>query len=169
MKRLIALVLVGAMSLALFGCGKKDTGRNKDRDEDDSPKATAEEVVEEETAEDVGINFSQKGGKVVFKVSADIELTEYAWMGFVPGTKGYTDEGEADENDVLYAYISNDERKASEDYIFEFIDDQIEALDDGKYVIVLCDDDDEGRVVLYIPAVLEGSKVTCDFDKIVIN
>ena len=35
MKRLLALVLVGAMSLALFGCGKKDSGSGKNRDEDD--------------------------------------------------------------------------------------------------------------------------------------
>lgn len=167
MKRLMALVLVGAMSLALFGCGKKDTGRNKDRDEDDSPKATAEEVSDTNYL-DVGVGFRQRGGKVVFIVKSDLELSESAWLGFIPGTKGYKDEGEADEYDVLYAYYNSD-REASEDYIFEFQDDQIEALDDGKYTIVLCDDDDEGRVVLYMPAVIEGSTVTCDFVKVVIN
>ena len=68
-----------------------------------------------------------------------------------------------------YTYIENPEKKDSEDYIFHFDNDTINALDDGDYIIVLCDDDDNGKVILYIPAVIKGSKVTCDFDKIVIN
>ena len=169
MKRLLALVLVGVMSLELFGCGKKDSGSGKNRDEDDKPKATTEEVEDDEYGDDSGIGFSQKGEKTAFSVSADIELTQGAWMGFIPGTKGYKDEEEADEYDVLYTYIENPEKKDSEDYIFQFDNDSINALDDGDYIIVLCDDDDNGKVILYIPAVIKGSKVTCDFDKIVIN
>ena len=44
MKRVVALIIACAMSLALFGCGKKDSGSGKNRDEDDKPKATTEEV-----------------------------------------------------------------------------------------------------------------------------
>ncbi len=84
MKRLLALVLVGAMSLALFGCGKKDSGSGKNRDEDDKPKATTEEVEEDESGDDAGIGYSQKGEKTAFSVSADIELTQGAWLGFIP-------------------------------------------------------------------------------------
>ena len=45
------------------------------------------------------------------------------------------------------------------------------GLDDGDYILVLCDSDDEavGKVLLYIPCKLSGSKVTLDYDKIVIN
>ena len=169
MKKLVALFIVCAMSLALFGCGKKDNGSGKVRDEDDKPKATTEKVEDDEYGDDSGIGFSQKGGKTAFSVSSDIELTQAAWLGFIPGTKGYKDEEEADEYDVLYAYIENPEKKASEDYVFQFDNESIDALDDGDYIIVLCDDDDLGNVVLYFPAVLEGSKVTCNLDKIVIN
>ena len=169
MKRLLALVLVGAMSLALFGCGKKDSGSGNDRGGDnDKPKATTEEVVDE-GGEDEDVGFSQKGGKVVFTVDADVELTENAWMGFIPGNKGYKKEADADEYDVLYAYIENAEKKASEDYIFQFENDQINGLDDGDYIVVLCDDDNEGNVILYFPAEINGEKVTCNFDKLVVN
>lgn len=169
MKRLIALVLVGAMSLALFGCGKKDTGRNKDRDEDDSPKATAEDVVEDNN-EDAGVKVSKKNGEIVFAVDPGFALTEYAWLGFCPGTKGYTNEADADAAQALYSYIVNDGgHQDGDEYIFSVSEDQIGGLDDGKYVIVLCDDDNDGKVILYIPAEIEGTKLTCDFDNIVIN
>ena len=155
------------MSIALFGCGKKDSGSGKVRDDDDKPKATA--AAAEDTADDAGVGFKQTGGKVVFTVDKDIELTQNAWLGFLPGTKGYKNEEDADEYDVLYAYIENPEKKASEDFLFQFDNESVDALDDGDYIIVLCDDDDGGKVMLYFPAVLNGSNVKCDFDKIVIN
>lgn len=168
MKRLIAMVVVCALSVALFGCGKKDSGSAEVRDDNsDKPKATAAEA--EEASDDTGIEFKQSGGKIVFKVDPDVELTQNAWLGFCPGTKGYVKEIDADEVDVVYAYIENDERKASDDYEFKFENELIEGLEDGDYTVVLCDDDDEGKVVLYFPAVVSGSKVSCDFNKIVIN
>ena len=35
--------------------------------------------------------------------------------------------------------------------------------------MVLCDNDDEGKVILYIPAVIKGNTVTVAFDKVVVN
>lgn len=168
MKRLAALVIVCAMSLALFGCGKKDSGSAKVRDEEDKPKATAA-AEEEETSDDAGVEFKQKGDKIVFSVDSGIKLTQDAWLGFCPGTKGYVDEVDADDYDVLYSYICNDERKASDKYLFEFDKEWVEGLEDGKYIIVLCDSDNEGKVLLYFPATISGSKVDCDFDKTVVN
>ena len=171
MKRILALLVICSMSAALFGCSKAGNGSGGDSGNGgDEPKATT--VADNGGAdEDTGVDFSQKGGKVEFKVDSSIILNEMAWLGFCPGTKGYKKEADADEVDVLYAYIENDERKASEDYIFQFDDYLIEGLEDGNYIVVLCDDDDEtiGKVVLYFPAVIEGSKVTCDFSKVTVN
>ena len=169
MKKVIALIIVCAMSLALFGCGKKEEKKGGG----DSTKATtqaADKGGDEESGDD-SVQFSQKGGQTVFTVDAGLDLKQDAWLGFCPGTKGFVKEADADEVDVLYAYTANGDKKSSEDYLFEFGDDQIDGLEDGDYILVLCDSDDEavGKVLLYIPCKLSGSKVTLDYDKIVIN
>lgn len=170
MKKVIALIVVCAMSFALFGCGKKDDNKGGG----DSTKATTQAAgkeSDEAASGDDSVQFSQTGGKTVFTVDAGLDLKQDAWLGFCPGTKGFEKEADADEVDVLYAYIENGDKKSSEDFLFEFGDDQIEALDDGDYILVLCDSDDEavGKVLLYIPCKLSGSKVTLDYAKIVIN
>ena len=169
MKKVIALIVVCAMSFALFGCGKKDDKK----DGGDSTKATtqAADKGSDDASGSNDVQFSQKGGQTVFTVDAGLDLKQDAWLGFCPGTKGFVKEADADEVDVLYAYIANGDKKSSDDYLFEFGDDQIDGLQDGDYILVLCDSDDEavGKVLLYIPCKLSGSKVTLDYDKIVIN
>ena len=169
MKKVIALIVVCAMSFALFGCGKKDDKK----DGGDSTKATtqAADKGSNDASGSNDVQFSQKGGQTVFTVDAGLDLKQDAWLGFCPGTKGFVKEADADEVDVLYAYIANGDKKSSDDYLFEFGDDQIDGLEDGDYILVLCDSDDEavGKVLLYIPCKLSGSKVTLDYDKIVIN
>ena len=169
MKKVIALIVVCAMSFALFGCGKKDDKKGGG----DSTKATtqAADKGSDDASGSNDVQFSQKGGQTVFTVDAGLDLKQDAWLGFCPGTKGFVKEADADEVDVLYAYIENGDKKSSDDYLFEFGDDQIDGLEDGDYILVLCDSDDEavGKVLLYIPCKLSGSKVTLDYDKIVIN
>ena len=169
MKKIVALILVCAMSFALFGCGKKDDKK----DGGDSTKATtqAADKGSDDASGSNDVQFSQKGGQTVFTVDAGLDLKQDAWLGFCPGTKGFVKEADADEVDVLYAYIANGDKKSSDDYLIEFGDDQIDGLEDGDYILVLCDSDDEavGKVLLYIPCKLSGSKVTLDCDKIVIN
>ena len=68
MKKVIALIVVCAMSFALFGCGKKDDKKGGG----DSTKATtqaADKGGDEESGDD-SVQFSQKGGKTVFTVDA---------------------------------------------------------------------------------------------------
>ena len=169
MKKVIALIVVCAMSFALFGCGKKEEKKGGG----DSTKAAtqAADKGSDDASGSNDVQFSQKGGRTVFTVDAGLALKQDAWLGFCPGTKGFVKEADADEVDVLYAYIENGDKKSSDDFLFEFGDDQIEALDDGDYILVLCDSDDEevGKVLLYIPCKLSGTKVTLDYDKIVIN
>ena len=169
MKKVVALLMVCALSLALFGCGKATGNKGGD----DTTKAAAHPADDGDStpagADDV--KFSQKGDKTVFTVDSGIALQQDAWLGFCPGTKGFVKEMDADEVDVLYAYTTEDENNNGGDYIFEFDNDSIDALDDGDYILVLCDSDDEnvGKVVLYIPAKLDGSKVTLNYDKLVVN
>ena len=169
MKKVVALLMVCALSLALFGCGKATGNKGGD----DTTKAAAQPADDGDStsagADDV--KFSQKGDKTVFTVDSGIALQQDAWLGFCPGTKGFVKEMDADEFDVLYAYTTEDENNNGGDYIFEFDNDSIDALDDGDYILVLCDSDDEnvGKVVLYIPAKLDGAKVTLNYDKLVVN
>ena len=169
MKKIIALIIVGAMSMALFGCGKKDDNKGGGAASTSASKAvTVDDIA---TVEERGVEFARKGDQTVFKVDSSVELMQDAWLGFCPGTKGFTKEVDADEVDVLYAYIANGDKRDSEDYLFEFDNDQFEGLEDGDYVMVLCDSDDEnvGKVLLYIPAKISGDKVTLEYDKVVFN
>ena len=168
MKKAIALVIVCAMSFAVFGCSKKD--ENNGGGTPDATTKAADAGNREETDLD-NVTFTQKDGKTTFSANSELLLKEDAWLGFCPGTKGFVKEEEADEVDVLYAYIENTERKDGEDYLFSFVNDLIDGLEDGDYVMVLCDSDDAavGKVLLYIPAKISGSNVTLDYDKIVVN
>lgn len=173
MKKLCALVLTAAMLLSFAACAKKDTSKDTKATEAEQSQAAADDKDNGDAgkAADAGVEFAQKGGKIVFTVDSKLALLQDAWLGFCPGTKGFTKEGDADEVDVLYAYIANGDKADGDNYLFEFENDQIDGLDDGDYVMVLCDSDDEsvGKVLLYIPAKISGSNVTLDYDKIVVN
>lgn len=173
MKRIIALAVVCAMSLMLFGCGKKGgsgSGSN-DQNKPGQTEAAADEGKDDGkgAASDAGIGVSRKDDMTVFKVDHNVNLTQNAWLGFCPGTKGYVEEEDADEYDVIYVYICNEDYQPGDDYIFEFGDEWIGGLEDGDYVGVLCDDDNDGKVMLYFPAVIKDGKLKCDLDKIVVN
>ena len=156
MKKVLALILVCTLALAVFGCGKKENNGGSGQN---SASGNNE----------AGLAFSSEGEVISFKVASRIKLTQDAWLGFLPGKVKYKEEAEADEYDVLYAYICNDDKKESDDYRFDFEVHLIDGLEDGDYTVVLCDSDSDGKVVLYFPAVIKGSKVTPDFDKITMN
>ena len=169
MKKVIALVMVCAMSIALFGCGKKDAG--KGGGETTKAAAQAADKSGGDSAAASKVKFAPKGEKLAFTVDNGFALKQDAWLGFCPGTKGFVNEVDADEVDVLYVYQTEEEgRKESDPYLFEFDKSSIEALEDGDYILVLCDtDEDTGKVLVYIPAKISGSTVTLDYDKAVFN
>ena len=167
MKKLIAATMAFAMILSLSACGKKSGGGNSG-----TPATSAAAQTNAPDADATkydNVTFQKKDGKYIFTVNKEVLLTQDAWLGFCPGTKGYVNEVDADEVDVLYSYIANGDRQDSDDYLFEFDENQIGGLEDGDYVMVLCDNDDEGKVILYIPAVIKGNTVTLAFDKVVVN
>ena len=167
MKKLLAVTMACAMILSLSACGKKSGGSNETK----APAAvtTQANAADSDQTKYDNVTFQKKDNKIIFTVNKEVKLTQGAWLGFCPGTKGYVNEVDADEVDVLYSYISNGDRSDSDDFMFEFDEDQIGGLEDGDYVMVLCDDDDEGKVILYMPAVISGKTVTVAFDKVVVN
>ena len=165
--------MVCAMSVALFGCGKKDTNKGGG----ETTKAAAQ-ATEKAGGNSGGVasaaskfKFAVQGEKLAFTVDNGFALKQDAWLGFCPGTKGFVNEVDADEVDVLYAYQTEEEgRKETDPYLFEFDVSSIEALEDGDYILVLCDtDEDTGKVLVYIPAKISGTTVTLDYDKAVFN
>ena len=166
MKKIIALTMAVALSLTLFGCGKKNGGSNATQA---ATTAAQGKTGDGDYTKYDNVTFQKKENKLVFTVNGEVKLKQGAWLGFCPGTKGYVNEVDADEVDVLYSYICNENHQDGEDFIFEFDEDSIGALEDGDYVMVLCDDDDEGKVILYVPAVIKGKTVTVDFEKVVVN
>jgi hypothetical protein len=169
MKKVIALIMVCVLSLTLFGCGKKDAG--KGGGETTKAAAQAADKSGGDSAAASKVKFAPKGEKLAFTVDNGFALKQDAWLGFCPGTKGYVNEVDADEVDVLFAYQTEEEgRKESDPYLFEFDKSSIEALEDGDYILVLCDtDEDTGKVLVYIPAKISGTTVTLDYDKAVFN
>ena len=166
MKKAVALVVLCAMALSLFGCAKKDADSGKSGRDGDKQKT--EDVQDDAYSEESVVGFSSKGGTIVFNVDGGFDLYEDAWLGFCTGTKGFKDEVDADEYDVAYTYFDAEKSTASK-YVFEFEKDYVGSLEDGNYIVVLCDSDDEGKVILYFPAVKNGDDIKCDFDKITIN
>lgn len=170
MKKLSALVLVAVMLLSFVACGKKDTPKDPKATEANQTQVTEDSndtAKAPESVADIGVTVTHKDGKTIFTVDQSLGIKNDAWVGFCPGTKGYVNETDADANQVAYAYLGYDE--VEDTYNFEFDDETISGLGDGDYVVVVCDSDAEGKVILYIPAVIQKSNVTCDFSKTVIN
>ncbi|MBO4927450.1 MAG: hypothetical protein J5379_04280 [Clostridiales bacterium] len=181
-RRISAAIVAMACILAVGGCSKKseDTKKSKDKDkkEDVSKDKDKDEEKADKTEDEGGgdaqeetyAEFGVSGEYIVFSVIPDFELQQDAWMGIVPAGKDYKKEVDADEVDVLYVYPSNMDKKASEKYRFEFYDEDVEGLDDGKYSMVLCNtDEDSGKVLLQFPIEIKGKEIIPDFSKITVN
>ena len=168
MKKLTVIVLALAMSFAVIGCSKGGDGGNGNGNGNAGPAVTAADDNGGDK-EDSKVGMSTSGDFVVFKVKSDIKLDENAWLGFCPGSKQYKNETEADEDDVLYMYQSAD-KTTNEAYVFEFDKNDIkDILQDGEYVMVLCDNDDDGKLILQFPAVVKDGEATFDLDNIRMN
>ena len=175
-------VLVAAMCLmSMAGCSKKkeETKKNKDKSEQKKESVTekASEVVDdvktstdESSQDNTFVELADTNEKIVFSVVPDYDLKQDSWMGIVPAGKDYKKEVDADEVDILYYYVLNAEKKASETYIFEFMKEDVKGLDDGKYSMVLCDtDEDTGKVLLQFPIEKKGTEIIPDFSSLKFN
>ena len=163
-KRVIIAILVLIMTLALIACGAKPDNPAQDAGNPNSAASGSDSTPNAAAAEQIG--FSKENGFYYFKVTPELELRENSWLGIVPAGTEYRNEVDADEVDVFWAYPENCDKKAEEDYIFKIDTADIEAIEDGSYSMVLCDNDDEGVVILQFPIVIKGTGLTPDFSKL---
>ena len=167
MKKVFIAFLVLAMTISLIGCGTKPANETQNGGNPNSAAAGSDSTPNGGASDQVG--FSKDGESVVFKVSSKIKLNENSWLGIVPAGTEYKNEVDADEVDVFWAYPENFNKKADEDYIFRVDAVSIENIEDGNYSMVLCDNDDEGVVILQFPIVIKGANITADFSKLKFN
>jgi len=172
MKKLIVTLLAVSMSLVLFGCSKGNEGgkETEAQIETEASKETDAAVETDADLEKTGVLLTSVGGSYSFMFSSELKLYENAWLGLCPAGKSYTDELDADEDDIFWVYPDNFSGKAAdEDYVFKISSEDIAMFEDGKYTMVLCDNDDEGKVILYFPLEKSGAELIPDFDKITVN
>ena len=168
MKRFFLMFLVLVMTIALIGCSAKP-GNDAQNSGNPNSGASGSDSPSNGGASDQ-IGFSKEGAYLVFKVSPTIKLNENSWLGIVPAGKEYRNEADADEVDIYWTYPESFyDRKADEAYIFRIDAADIEGIEDGSYSMVLCDNDDEGLVILQFPIVIKGANLTADLSKLKVN
>lgn len=162
MKKVLIAILVIAVVFAISGCGSKPG--NEGAQGDGSNTASDSGNANQSSSDNIG--FAKEGEYIVFKVSSAFKLDVNAWLGITPAGVEYKTEVEADEFDILWTGIDNPDKTPSEKYVFKFYSDDIAGIEDGSYSMVLCDNDDEGHMVLMFPIVISGSEITPDLSKI---
>ena len=168
MKRFILVFLVLVMMIALIGCGAKPGNDAQNSGNPNSGSSGSGSPSNGGVSDQIGL--SKEGEFLVFKVSPTIKLDENSWLGIVPAGKEYRNEADADEVDIYWTYPENfNDRKADEAYIFRIDTANVEGIEDGSYSMVLCDNDDEGLVILQFPIVIKGANLTADLSKLKVN
>ena len=160
------------MSLVLFGCSKGSEGGKETEVliETETSKETEIAVETEAKPDKTDIKVTSDGGSYSFMFSSELKLYENAWLGLCPAGKSYKTELEADEDDTFWVNPDNFYGKAAnEDYVFKISSEDIAMFEDGEYTMVLCDNDDEGKVILYFPLVKNGAELIPDLEKITVN
>ena len=177
MKKIIVAMLAVSMSLAVFGCSKTgDSGKNVKETEAVEETTEAEETTKAvEPAKDMvldssSVSVSCKNGTYIFEFVPGTPITENAWLGLVPAGKEYVTEEEADEVDIFWVGPDNYSGKsADENYKFSFYGEDIASIEDADYIMVLCDNDDGGKVILQFPLTKSGVELIPDFSKLKVN
>ena len=162
MKRVLIAILAFAMVLTIVGCGAKPV--NEGPSGGDNGAASDDGGANAGKSDKIG--FEKEGEYIVFKVNPAVKLDENAWLGITPAGVEYKTEAEADEEDIIWTSIDNPDKAPSESWVFKFYSEDIEAIEDGDYSMVLCDNDDEGNMVLLFPIVISGSDIAPDLTKI---
>ena len=172
MKRIIAILLILILALSLAACGKEsakpDAGSTQNGAANNPPAGGNPPAQTDSPTGAAALTLDQFGSKkgddpeiTLFQVSRIFPLTERAWLGLCP-VGDYVKELDADEVDVYYNY-PNVREKNDEDYVFEF---RLADVEPGNYTMVLCDDDDEGKVVFRLPFTLNANRsFTLDYAK----
>ena len=181
MKKTVIAILAFAMSISLFGCSGGDTAPTVTETEtvvetqtEQTTAAVSESETEATTAAPVldssAVTVSMIDGKVIFEISPAAGLSDSAWLGMVtPGTS-YDTETEARADRKYWVWAEGfDKRKASDPYVFIYSGEDIAMLPQEDFTMVLCDSENNGRVVLQFPVTVSGVEIKCDLEQIKIN
>lgn len=171
--KLVSMILAAAlMASALCSCSSnKGNGNGGNKN---TPATTAAAAAGGETAAPIvgnKVNFTSENGKTIFTVDPSFKILPNSWMGIVPAGKEYKTEGEADEVDLLWVNPDAFEEGQTTPAKFVFDNNDFEGTGNGDYIMVLCenDDDEASKVYFYFPVTINGSTLTADLSKIVIN
>ena len=76
---------------------------------------------------------------------------------------------EADEVDFFWVNPESESfygRTADDPFIFVISGEDVASFEEGNYTMVLCDNDDEGMVLLQFPVTIRGVELIADLDKV---
>lgn len=173
MKKFSAILMALAIAVSFASCA----GKAEPEASTTEPEIT-QPVIENTTAviDTAGLNDSEKAlaekiecktenGYAYFTVKTAVELNvDNAWLGICPEGVYYT-ELQADDADVYYSYMENGEDYADAVskgvYTFKY---DLNSIEKGTYSMVLCDSDDEGRLVgQWLFSIDDSKKITLSF------
>ena len=141
MKRKILLlsVLLIALCLILTGC--------KNNVVEEKQIETKTNSNSSKLSNNTGLSYTINGKKVNVKIEAkNLDYEKSPWVGLVP-VGNYKDEEAADEVDVTYTYVT------AENYPNVILD--IDGIESGNWLVVLCDNDDGGKVLATTPITIK--------------
>lgn len=148
MKKILAVIAVFAMIFSFSACGKKaDENKKSDEKIQYNLVQADEELTEDEQKIADSISYEIKDSKACITVKTSSVLwLENAWLGVCPAAE-YKNEEQADAADVYYQYMDAAQDKNEWfDGVYHF-NLALNEFPDGTYAMVLCDNDDGGKVV----------------------
>ena len=171
--KMICTLLAGMIMLSsLCACSSAKDNKNND----DNGKPAADTNIEEGNtgsaeAKDAGVKVSSSDGYIIFKVDPSFHVTSASWMGICPAGRNYKNEGEADEEDLIWFSPEPFEEGQKDPFEFRIFEEDINAIEDGEYTMVLCEDDgvESSKCFLCFPVTVKGSKLSADLSRIVVN
>ncbi len=155
MKKTVISAVLLAVLLALSSCGG---GKIEPPTGGTAPAGAADDAA-------TGKALSYKvmeDGKIAVYVKTSAELKKTGWLGLCP-VGSYPDENAADEADQYYVYWDQTYDKEWCDGVYTFLLNTAE-IGAGNYSMVLCDDDDGGKVIGTWLCTMTGTgKLSFDF------
>ena len=178
MKKPVIALLAVMMSLTMIGCSNGEPAPSEKPTEavvETQTEATTAETSESETEattaapvlDSSAVNVSMINGKVVFEISPSLELTDSAWLGLIDPKTEVTSESEARSECVFW--VARSKTGTGDPYVFEYSGEDIAMIPQEDFMMVLCDSDPNGKIILQFPVTVTGAEIKCDLSQIKFN